>query len=179
MSRIKCPAIVFSRRLTLRYWRRRCEPCWRACHSPSPGTLPLSPVRPNRWRFAGSMSTNRSSGPGAWRLDTRTVIRFWRRLRAEKSGTGQSGPAIDKRRATLPGVCRSGSPGSTSTRRHHWIAASLDSRGRPLRPALGASHVMSLSRQISRDPRHFSASLQNFQVVVRERAASGPVMREA
>ena len=47
---------------------------------PIPGNSdPPSPVRPNRWRFAGSMSTNRSSGPGAWRLDTRTVIRFWRR----------------------------------------------------------------------------------------------------
>jgi hypothetical protein len=80
---------------------------------------PPSPVRSNRWRFTGSMSTRRFSGPGARRFDICTVMRFCRRLSVEKSGTGQSRPAIDRILSTIPVVCRSGSPNRTFTIRQN------------------------------------------------------------
>ncbi len=46
------PVAVSIARCTLRYWRRRCVPCLRASHSPSPRNL--IPV----------LSTSRFSGPG-------------------------------------------------------------------------------------------------------------------
>lgn len=84
---------------------------------------------------------------------------FWRRLRLEKSGTGQSSPAIVRMLPTIPVVCLNGRPNSTFTIKQNWIAASENTAGRPLRPALGASHTMSLSSQISSEPRCFSASV--------------------
>lgn len=99
------------------------------------------------------------SGPGARRLGTCTVMVFCRRLRVEKSGTGQSSPVIDRMLATIPVVCRNGRPNSTFTIRQNGIAPSLNTGGRPLRPALGARHTMALSSQISSDPRRFRASL--------------------
>lgn len=53
------------------------------------------------------------------------------------------------------------------TIRQNWIAPSLNTGGRPLLPALGARHTISLSSQISSDPRCFRASLYDFQFVVR------------
>ena len=107
----------------------------------------------------GSMSTSRFSGPGARRLGICTVMVFSRRLRVEKSGTGQSSPAIDRMLATIPVVCRNGRPNSTFTIRQDWIAPSLNTGGRPLRHASGARHTIALSSQISSDPRRFRASL--------------------
>ena len=40
---------------------------------------------------------------------------FWRRLRVEKSGTGQSSPAIVRMLPTIPVVCLNGRPNSTFT----------------------------------------------------------------
>ena len=77
----------------------------------------------------------------------------------EKSGTGQSSSTISRMLATVPVVCRSGSPKSTFTIRQNWMAASENTGGRPRRPALFASHTMSLSIQISGDPRRLKASL--------------------
>jgi len=105
------------------------------------------------------LSTSRFSGPDARRFDIGTVIRFCRRLTIEKSGTGQSRPAIDRMLATIPVVWRSGSPNRTFTIKQNWTAASLNTGGRPLAPTFGANHVMSLSNQISREPRRFRASL--------------------
>ena len=50
---------------------------------------------------------NRFSGPGARRFDICTSIVFCLRLSVEKSGTGQSRPAIDRMLATSPVVCQS------------------------------------------------------------------------
>ncbi|KIC35753.1 hypothetical protein RA26_15770 [Leisingera sp. ANG-M7] len=61
------------------------------------------------------LSTNRFSGPAARRPDIWTVMDFWRRLRVEKSGTGQSSPAIVRMLPTIPVVCFSGRPNSTFT----------------------------------------------------------------
>jgi len=61
--------------------------------------------------------------------------------------------------ATIPVVWRSGSPNRTFTIKQNWTDASLNTGGRPLPQAFGASHVMSLSNQISREPRRFRASL--------------------
>lgn len=49
----------------------------------------------------------------------------------EKSGTGQSRPAIDRIFATIPAVCRSGSPNKAFPIRQNRIAASLKTGGRP------------------------------------------------
>lgn len=92
---------------------------------------------------------------------------FCLRLRVEKSGTGQSSPAITRMLDTITVVCRSGRPNRTFTIRQNWIAASLNTGGRPLRPALGARQTMPLSSQIRSDPRCTSAALQDFQFVVR------------
>lgn len=105
------------------------------------------------------LSTSRFSGPGAWRFDICTSMVFCLRLRVENSGTGQSSPAIDRMLDTIPVVCRSGSANSIFTMRQNWIAVSVMTAGRPLRPALGARHTMSLSNQISSDPRRLKASL--------------------
>lgn len=75
-------------------------------------------------------------------------------------------------------IWRSGSPNRTRTIRQNWVAASLNTGGRPLRPTFGAGHVMSRSSQISREPRRFRASLQLLQSVVRERAGAGPVISD-
>ena len=85
----------------------------------------------------------------------------------EKSGTGQSNPAIFRRLATIPVVCRSGRPNSTFTIRRNWIAASENTGEQPGRPAVEARQIMSLSSQTSSDPRRFRALLYNFQFVVR------------
>jgi hypothetical protein len=71
----------------------------------------------------------------------------------EKSGTGQSSPAIRNRLATIPAVCRSGSLNRILIDRQNWMAASENTAGRPGRPPRGARHVISLSTQISKDPR--------------------------
>lgn len=98
-------------------------------------------------------------GPAALRLEISTVMVFCLRLRVEKSGTGQSRPAICRMLDTIPVVCRSGRPKSTFTIKQNWIAASENTGGLPIRPAFGASHTMSLSSQTKSDPRRFSASL--------------------
>jgi len=105
------------------------------------------------------LSANRLRGPGARRLETSTMMVYCLRLRVEKSGTGQSSPAICTMLDTILVVCRSGRQNSTFTIKQNWIAASENTGGKPSRPALGASHTMSLSSQsqISSDPRRFSA----------------------
>lgn len=105
------------------------------------------------------LSTSRFSGPVARRWGMSTTKDPCLRLRVEKSGTGQSSPAIFRMLATIPVVCRSGRPKSTFTIRQNWIAASENTGGRPGRPALGGSQTMSLSSQISSDPRRFRALL--------------------
>ena len=59
----------------------------------------------------------------------------------------------------MPVVCRKGSLNSTLIVRQNWIAASENTAGRPGLPSRGASQVMSLSSQISREPRFFSEAL--------------------
>lgn len=105
------------------------------------------------------LSTSRFSGPDARRPDIWTAKVFCLRLSVEKSGTGQSGPAIFRMLATMPVLCRSGRPKSIFNMRQNWIAASENTGGRPGRPALVASHAMSLSSQISSEPRCFKAAL--------------------
>ncbi len=95
------------------------------------------------------------------------MIIFWRRLSVEKSGTGHSSPAILRMLETMPVVCRSGRPKSNFTIRLNWIAALENTGGSPGLPHFGASQTMSRSRQTSSDPRCFSASLYNFQFIVR------------
>ena len=131
-------------------WQRR-VPCFLASHS-----------RPSGLR-----------GPtGAQCDESRTAIVFWRRPSVEKSGTGQSRPASSGRLATIKVVCRSGQPKSTLIIRQNWVAASEKTRGRPGLTAFGASQSISRSSQTSRDPRRFSASLEDCQLVVRLRAGS-------
>ncbi len=69
--------------------------------------------------------------------------------------------------ATVAVVCRSGMPKSTFTIWQNWITALENTGGRPGRPALFSSHIMSLSSQISSDPSRLKASLQDVQFVVR------------
>jgi hypothetical protein len=57
------------------------------------------------------------------------------------------------------------------------IAASGNNAGRPGPPSGGASEVISLSCQISKDPRFFSEAVQPDRFVARERAGEGFVMR--
>lgn len=105
------------------------------------------------------LSTSRFSGPGARRLDIPTEMLFCLRLRVEKSGTGQASSAISRMLDAIPVVCRRGRPNNTFTIRQNCIAASENTGGRPGRPALAASHTMSLSSQINNEPRRFRASL--------------------
>jgi hypothetical protein len=51
--------------------------------------------------------------------------------------------------------------------RQNWIAASENTAGRPGLPSCGASQVISLSSQISNDPRFFNDAVQLDQFVVR------------
>ncbi len=113
-------------------------PCLRASHSPSPRNL------------ISALSTSRFGGPGARRCVICTSMAFCLRLRVEKSGTAQSRPAIDRILATIPVVCRSGRPNRTVTVKQNRIAASLNTGGRPLRPAFGASQTRFLPNHISR-----------------------------
>lgn len=70
-------------------------------------------------------------------------------------------------------IRRRGRQNNTFTIRQNCIAASRNTGGRPGRPALAASHTLSLSSEIYSARRHFRASLQDFQFVGRSRAASG------
>jgi hypothetical protein len=63
------------------------------------------------------------------------------------------------RLATLPVVCLSGSLNRTLMLRQNWIAASEKIAGRSGPPSGGASQVISLSSQISKEPRSFSEAL--------------------
>lgn len=118
------------------------------------------------------LSTSRFRGPGARRCVICTVIVFCLRLRVEKSGTGQSRPAILMMLAAIPprhghsdqsrfhgSICRSGRPNRTFTMRQNCTAASENTGERPGRPASGANQTMSLSSQTSNEPRRFSTSL--------------------
>jgi hypothetical protein len=62
--------------------------------------------------------------------------------------------------ATIPVVCRNGSVNRTLIVRQNWTAASENTAGRPGRPPCRASQVMSLSSQITGDPRLRSAAVQ-------------------
>ena len=55
--------------------------------------------------------------------------------------------------ATIPAVCLCGNLNSTLIERQNWIAAFENTGGRPGRPSRGACQAISLSSQISRDPR--------------------------
>jgi len=77
----------------------------------------------------------------------------------ETSGTGQSSPASRSRLATIPAVWRNGSLNRTLIDRQNRMAASENTGGRPGRPSRGARQVMSLSTQISSDPRLRSDAL--------------------
>lgn len=68
-------------------------------------------------------------------------------------------PARCRRRATIPAVCLSGSLNRTLIDRQNWIAELEKTGGRPGRPSCCACQVISLSSQISSDPRFLSASL--------------------
>ncbi|OIQ80534.1 hypothetical protein GALL_377110 [mine drainage metagenome] len=59
----------------------------------------------------------------------------------------------------MPVVCRNGSLNRTLIVRQNWIAASENIDGRPGRPSCGASQVISLSSQISKEPRFFSEAV--------------------
>jgi hypothetical protein len=72
---------------------------------------------------------------------------FCLRHSVEKSGTGQCSPA------TIPEVWRNGSLKRILTDRQNWMAASQNTAGRPGRPSRGARPIISLSTQISKDPR--------------------------
>jgi hypothetical protein len=57
--------------------------------------------------------------------------------------------------------------------RQNWIAASLNTAGRPARPLDGACHGSSASSQTINDPRRLSAALYAGQFVVRYLARDG------
>ncbi len=71
------------------------------------------------------------------------------------------------RAATIPAVCRKGSLNGTLIDKQNWIAASEKTGGRPGCPSCGASHAISLSSQISSEPRLRSAALSLNQFVLR------------
>jgi hypothetical protein len=89
-----------------------------------------------------------------------------------KSGTAQSGFAICNRLAAIPVVCLSGCLNKTLIVRQNWIAGSRTSPERPELPSRGASQVMSLSSQISNEPRVVSEAVQLDKFVVRWRAGN-------
>jgi hypothetical protein len=60
---------------------------------------------------------------------------------------------------TIPVVCLSGSLNRTLIVRQTWIAASEKTEGRPGLPSGGARHAISLSSQISKQPRFFSEAV--------------------
>ena len=95
------------------------------------------------------------------------VTVFCLRQSVEKSGTGQSRPAIFSKLAAMPIVCRKAKPNSTFRLRQNWMAASENVSGRPGRPRLGADHSISRSSQTSSEPRLRSAALYSDQFVVR------------
>lgn len=68
-------------------------------------------------------------------------------------------PASSSRLATIPPVCRSGSPNRAFSIRQAWIAASLNVGCRPRLLVGSASHRVSGSNQISSDPRFAKAAL--------------------
>lgn len=77
----------------------------------------------------------------------------------------------------MPVVCLIGSLNRTLIVRQNWIAASENTAGRPGLPSGGASQVISLSSQISNEPRLRSAAVQLDQFVVRWRAGDGLLMQ--
>jgi len=77
----------------------------------------------------------------------------------EKSGTGQSRPASRSRLANIPAVWRNGNLNRTLIDKQNCMAASENTAGRPGRPSGGARQVMSLSTQMSKDPRFLSDAL--------------------
>jgi hypothetical protein len=85
----------------------------------------------------------------------------------EKSGTGQSSPASFSRLATIPAVWRKGSLNRILIDRQNRMAASEKTAGRPGRPPRGARQIMSVSTQISSDPRSHSEAVSLDQFVVR------------
>jgi hypothetical protein len=105
------------------------------------------------------LSTSRFSGPSARRYGTWTAKVFCLRQSVEKSGTGQSRPASLSRLATIPAVWRNGNLNRTLIDKQNCMAASENTAGRPGRPSRGARQVMSLSTQMSRDPRFLSDAL--------------------
>ena len=72
----------------------------------------------------------------------------------QRHGDTRSGKAILSRLATLPVVCRNDSGNGTLFVRQKRTAAE-----RPGLPSIGASQVISLSSQISKDPRFFSEAV--------------------
>jgi len=113
------------------------------------------------------MSTSRLRGPSERRKGIWMLTVFCRRHRVEKSGTGQSKPAIFSRLATIPIVCRRASPKRTLMLRQNWMAASENVSGWPGRPLGLASHSISRSSQTNREPRRRRAALYSGQFVVR------------
>ena len=124
---------------------RRKEPCLRASHSHSSGLRGATgaTVLPYPRNLMPVLSIRRFSGcPGA-RYGICTAIRAWRRHSVEKSGTGQSSPAIRTRLSTNPTVWRSGRPKRIFSVRQVWIAASEKVSGRPRLPDFSARRAHS------------------------------------
>ena len=90
----------------------------------------------------------------------------WRWHSVLKSGIAQSRPTSRRRLCTNPAVCLSGIPNSTFRVRRVWIAALLNWHRRPRLPAGGGVQIILGSNPMLRDPRCFSASLQDDQFVV-------------
>lgn len=89
----------------------------------------------HHWRLHGTVSTGRFRDPSARRYGIWMVrVFFVLRHREEQSGTGQSGPAMRRRLATIPAVCRSGSLNNTLTGKQNRIAAVQKTGGVPPDP---------------------------------------------
>lgn len=96
-----------------------------------------------------------------------TLNRFCRRLTVLKSGTCQSNPASFSRLCAIPMARRSARLNRHLIVRQNWMAASLNFGLRPRLPFARPCQCISLSSQISSEPRDFNAVLHSFQFVVR------------
>lgn len=109
---------------------------------------------------------SRFSGPTPPRYGIATFSCRWRRHSVLNSGTAQCRPTSRRRLCTNPAVCLSGIPNSTFSVRQVWIAALLNWHRRPRLPVGGGVQIILGSNPMVRDPRCFSASLQDDQFVV-------------